>query len=138
MLTFGMLEGIIFGAGFSLLLLAYRASKPRVDPLGRVPGTDIFSSIERHPANQTLPGSLVVRVDGGIFYANAEAVKQRIDALVDAADPPIDRLVIDLDNVSGLDLAALDMLTELGTEGADRGYTLALAGATASVRESLQ
>ena len=136
-LTFGMLEGIIIGAGFSLLLLAYRGSKPRVDVLGRVPGTDDFASIARHPDYQTIPGALIVRIDGGIFYANADAVKNRIETLVAAASPPLTRLVLDLDNVGSLDIAAMDMIGELQESAEQAGYTLELAGATSSVRDLL-
>jgi MFS superfamily sulfate permease-like transporter len=136
-LTFGMLEGIVIGAGFSLLLLAYRSSKPRVDVLGRVPGTDDFASIARHPDYQTTPGTLIVRIDGGIYYANADAVKDRIDELATAADPPITRLVVDLDNVGGLDIAAMDMLNELRESGEQNGYAVEAVGATGSVRHLL-
>lgn len=136
-LTFGMLEGIVIGAGFSLLLLAYRGSKPRVDLLGRVPGTNDFASLARHPDYETIPGTLIVRIDGGIFYANADAVKQRIDELVAAADPPVTRLIVNLDNVGSLDIAALDMLSELHEAAEQNGYTLELVGATSSVRDLL-
>lgn len=136
-LTFGMLEGIVIGAGFSLLLLAYRASKPRVDVLGRVPGTDVFASVVQHPDYETIPGTLIVRIDGGIFYANADAVKNRIEQLVATASPPVRRLVLDLDNVSGLDIAAMDMISELEETAEQNGATLELAGATASVRDLL-
>ncbi len=136
-LTFGMLEGIVIGAGFSLLLLAYRASKPKVDVLGRVPHTDVFASVERHPDYQTTPGTLVVRIDGGIFYANADAVKDRIDELVTTADPAITRLVVDLDNVASLDIAAMDMLEDLHETGEQNGYTVQAVGATATVRQLL-
>ncbi|HET9661121.1 MAG TPA: SulP family inorganic anion transporter [Thermomicrobiales bacterium] len=136
-LTFGMLEGIVIGAGFSLLLLAYRGSKPRVDVLGRVPGTDDFASVERHPDYQTIPGTLIVRIDGGIFYANADAVKNRIDELLAAASPPITRLVLDLDNVGSLDIAAMDMIGELQESAVQNGFTLELVGATSSVRDLL-
>lgn len=136
-LTFGMLEGIIIGAGFSLLLLAYRASQPKVDVLGRVPGTDDYASVARHPEYETIPGTLVVRIDGGIFYANADAVKERIDELIAAAEPPVSRLVIDLDNVGSLDIAALTMLDELRESAAQKDIVLELAGATAEVRHLL-
>ena len=136
-LTFGMLEGIVIGAGFSLLLLAFRASKPRVDILGRVPGTDDFASIARHPDYETFPGTLIVRIDGGIFYANADAVKERIAELTAAASTPVTRLVVDLDNVGGLDIAALDMLAELHDTAEQNGASLELAGATATVRDLL-
>jgi high affinity sulfate transporter 1 len=136
-LAIGMLEGIVIGAGFSLLLLAYRASQPRVDVLGRVPGTDLFASIARHTEYQTTPGTLVVRIDGGIFYANADAVKDRIDNLVADADPPVTRLVVDLDNVGSLDIAAMDMLNELNEAGTQSGYAVQAVGATSSVRQLL-
>ncbi len=88
-LAIGMLEGIVIGAGFSLLLLAYRASQPKVDVLGRIPGTDDFAALSRNSHYQTIDGTLIVRIDGGIFYANADAVKDRIDDLVASANPPI-------------------------------------------------
>jgi high affinity sulfate transporter 1 len=133
-LTFGMLEGIVIGAGFSLLLLAYRASKPRVAILGRVPGTKNFDSIERHPEYETIPGTLIVRIHGPMFYANAAAIKDDIDEFVQAASPPVSRLVLDLDNVSGLDIAAMDMITDLRESAEQSGSTLQLVGATPSVR----
>lgn len=136
-LTFGMLEGIIIGAGFSLLLLAYRGSKPRVDVLGRVPGTRDFASIAQRPDYETIPGTLIVRIDGGIFYANADAVKDRIAQLMAAADPPVTQLVVDLDNVGSLDIAAMDMLGELEESAGQNGATLTLVGATAGVRDLL-
>lgn len=136
-LTFGMLEGIIIGAGFSLLLLAYRASQPRVDTLGRIPGTDDFASIARHPNYETLPGTMVLRVDGGIFYANADAVKDRIDELRTAADTPVTQLVLDLDNVPALDLSAIDMLSSLKSSAQQDGYAFTLVGATGEVRDTL-
>jgi high affinity sulfate transporter 1 len=136
-LTFGMLEGIVIGAGFSLLLMAYRASRPRVDVLGRVPGTDVFASVVRHPSYETIPGTLIVRIDGGIFYANADAVKDHIDDLVTAADPPVTRLVVDLDNVGGLDIAAMDMLNDLHETAEQNGYTVQAVGATSTVRQLL-
>jgi high affinity sulfate transporter 1 len=137
-LTFGMLEGIIIGAGFSLLFLAYRASKPKVDTLGRVPGTNDFASIDRHPNYETIPGTMILRVDGGIFYANADAVKVQIDTLRESADPPVQRLVLDLDNVSGLDLSAADMLASLHSTAEQEGFQLELVGATADLRDTLR
>ncbi|MCC6943782.1 MAG: sulfate permease [Thermomicrobiales bacterium] len=136
-LSMGMLEGIIIGAGFSLLALAYRASKPKVETLGRIPGTDEFASTEGHAEFETIPGTLVARVDGGIFYANAEAVKTHISQLRATADPPIERLILDLDNVPSVDLAAIDMLREIQGEAQEEGFDFVLVGATSGVRETL-
>jgi anti-anti-sigma factor len=105
--------------------------------LGRVPGTDVFASVARHPDYETTPGTLIVRIDGGIFYANADAVKTRVDELAASADPPVTRLVVDLDNVGSLDIAAMDMLNELNEAGTQSGYAVQAVGATSSVRQLL-
>ena len=137
-LTFGMLEGIVIGAGFSLLFLAYRASRPRVDRLGQIPGTTEFGAVDGNVGVVTTPDTVIVRVDGGIFYANAEAVKDRIDDLAWHLEPPITRLILDLDNVPSLDLAAMDMIAKLRQTAEHHGARLVLVGATATVRDELK
>ena len=82
-LAIGMLEGILIGATFSLLSLAYRASKPQIDVLGQVPGADAFGSVTRHPNYAQVPGVLIMRVDGGVFYANADVVQEHILGLIE-------------------------------------------------------
>ena len=64
-------------------------------------------------------------------------MKDSIDTQVNAADPPVEQLVIDLDNVPDLDIAAMDMLSELQESSGEHGYTLKLVGATATVRDLL-
>jgi high affinity sulfate transporter 1 len=137
-LTFGMLEGIVIGAGFSLLFLAYRASRPRVDVLGRIPGADALGSAIRHPEYEQVPGVLITRVDGGIFYANVDTVQERILDLMDEQDPPVQRVIFDFDNVPSIDLAGVEMLKDLREKLDDRGATLTLAGTTGPVRDVLR
>ena len=48
------------------------------------------------------------------------------------------RLVLDLDNVGGLDLAAVDMLASVGAAAKQNGYEFELVGATADVRNTLR
>lgn len=137
-LVFGMLEGIMIGAGFTLLALVYRASKPRVEPLGRIPGTGIFASVLRHPEIERVPGVIVCRVDGDIFYANAEAIKDEILALLQEPESPVERLIVDLSNVPAIDLAGIDMVEELHDDLASRQVSLELAGATGEVRDAVR
>ena len=109
-----------------------------MDTLGQIPGTADFASTARHPDYETIPGTLIVRVDGGIFYANADAVKEQVDTLAWNADPPVTRLILDLDNVPSLDLSAMDMIGELRDEAAEHDSTFVIVGATAPVRELLR
>src|SRR5262249_40679206 len=50
-LVLGILQGILLAALASILLLLARASHPHVAFLGRVPGTNSYSDITRHPEN---------------------------------------------------------------------------------------
>ena len=52
--------------------------------LGREPGTQVFRDLIEHPDDETFPGIVVVRLDGGLFFATAEALEERIRALAAA------------------------------------------------------
>ena len=137
-LTFGMLEGILIGAGFSVLGLIWRISNPRTAILGRIPGTNQFGDLARHPENERLPGVVIFRVDDAIVYPNVGAVKAAVLAEVESAQPPARLVVLDMANTPILDLAGIDMLAELNTDITDRGATLRLAGTTGDVRDALR
>ena len=80
-LVFGTLPGLFLGIAISLLLLIYRASHPHIAVLGKVPGTTgQYGDLERHPENQQLPGIVILRVESGLFFANADAVRQSVRA----------------------------------------------------------
>ena len=57
---------------------------PWMPILGREPGTQVFRDLEEHPEDETLDGVVVLRVDGGIFFATSDALEDRIrTALLD-------------------------------------------------------
>ena len=78
-MMFGTLAGLFFGVLISLLLLLYRASRPPVTELGRVPGpSGHFSDLDRHPDNRRIEGITVLSIEGGLFFANAGPVVREI------------------------------------------------------------
>jgi sulfate permease, SulP family len=75
-LVFDTLPGLFIGIAVSLLLLLYRASRPHVAVLGQVPGADgHYGDILRHPENPQAAGIVVLRLESGLFFANADAVR---------------------------------------------------------------
>jgi high affinity sulfate transporter 1 len=137
-LVFDLLDGILIGAAFSLLAVVWRVSRPKIAVLGRVPGTTQFGDVGRHPENEQIPGVLVVRVEDELFYANVEAVKQRVLDDVAAAEPAARLVVFVLANTPSLDLAGVDMLEELSDQLGERGVTVRLADTTGPVRDVLR
>jgi high affinity sulfate transporter 1 len=71
----GTLKGIVVAIIVSLVALAYQVADPAVYVLARMPGTNVFRpKSEEHPEDETFPGLLMVRVEGRIFFANAEQI----------------------------------------------------------------
>jgi SulP family sulfate permease len=137
-LVFGMLDGILIGIAFSLLTLIERVSFPRLVLLGRVPGTEHYADVARHPENIQIPGVLLFRIDGPLFFASAEAVREDLENAVRRQEQPVRLVVINLEATPIVDLASADMLHALRRELAERGATLRLAGASGEVRDSLR
>ena len=73
-LLLGILQGILLAALASVLMLLARVSQPHVAFLGRVPGTNAYSDLDRHPENEPLRGILAFRPEASVIYVNADAV----------------------------------------------------------------
>ena len=138
-LLLGILQGILLAALASILLLLARVSRPHVAFLGRVPGTNSYSDLERHPENEPLPGVIAFRPEASLIYVNADAVLESVLNRLRAADPVAIRLVVcDLSAAPYLDLAGSRMLHELHAELASRGIALRIVGAHGAVRDLLR
>ncbi|HEY6758037.1 MAG TPA: SulP family inorganic anion transporter [Baekduia sp.] len=136
-LVFDTLPGLFIGIAVSLLLLLYRASAPRVSQLGLVPGSDgQYGDLRRHPENRAPAGVVVLRVEGGLFFANADAVRARV--LGAAGLPGVHAVVLDGEAMPFVDLTAAERLEELGADLERRGVRLLLARDIGSVRDVLR
>jgi MFS superfamily sulfate permease-like transporter len=137
-LLFGMLEGILIAVVVALLMLIGRASRPHTAVLGRIPGTDQFGDIARHPENEQVPGVVVFRVEGAMFFANTLVVHDAILAQIDLEQSPVRLVVLDLSSTPYLDLSAMESIRELDGELAKREIDLRLAETTGPVRDALR
>jgi SulP family sulfate permease len=132
-LAFDTLPGLFIGISVSLLLLLYRASRPHIAVLGRVPGNaEAFGDVERRPEKELIPGIVVLRVEGGLFFANADTVRERV---VRAASEGTRAIVLDAETVPYIDLTAAEMLTELTGTLAEKGVRLVVARELGQVRD---
>ena len=136
-LVFDTLPGLFIGIGASLLLLLYRVSRPRIALLGRVPGTDAqFGDIEQHPKNKVDPAVVVLRVEGGLFFANADALRQRV--LSETGAGGVRAVVIDAETVAFIDVTAARMLRDLNEQLGRGGVRLLVARDVGQVRDVLR
>ena len=137
-LALGILKGVLLAAIVSLLVLLRRASRPHVARLGRVPGTQRYSDLERHPDNETVPGVLIVRVESGLFYFNVSHVRDQVQRYVEEAAGNVRRVVWDLSSSPFVDIAGARLLADVQRELAARDIGLRLVDARASVRDLIR
>jgi sulfate permease, SulP family len=137
-LLLGILQGILLAAAASVLILLARASQPHVAFLGRIPGTNSYSDLARHPENEQLPHVLVFRPEASLLYVNAETVLQAVLERLRSAGPGIRMIVCDLSASPYIDLAGSRMLQLLRGEVAPRGIGLRVVGARGRVRDLLR
>jgi len=137
-LLLGILKGVIVAVLVSLLLLIRRAANPHVAFLGRIPGTRLFSDIERNPDNEAVPGVLAFRVEAALLYFNVEHVRDAVREKIRSMTPPPKLVVCDLSISPTVDLAGARMLAVLDEQLKAEGIRLRLAAAHASVRDILR
>lgn len=115
-----------------------RLSRPSVGVLARDPATGDWGRADRHPGWKAPDDVLVVASGGPLFDPNAFAVKERVLALVDAADPPASTVVVDLLQSTELDVQTANTLGELADALSERSIELRLASLRAPALEVLR
>ena len=135
-LALGVESGVIVGLMLSMGAILWRASRPHIAVLGRIAGTEHFRNITRYPAG-TDPQLLLLRIDAGLFFANVEPVRQKIEEEL-AARPDTRNLVLVLSAVNAIDTSALFGLVELNAMLEGRAIGLHLAEVKGPVMDRLK
>ena len=133
----GTLKGIIVAIIVSLIALAYQVADPPVYVLGRKPGSNVFRPrSDEHPEDETFAGLLLLRLEGRVFFANAEHIAEKIKLLIDEAQPKV--VALHLRGVPDLEYTALKMLIEGEKRQREWGVRLWLVGMNPQVLEVIQ
>lgn len=135
-MALGVEAGILLGVALSLGTLVWRSSHPHMAVVGRVPGTEHFRNVDRHQV-VTEPGLIAVRVDESLYFANASALQDRIEALVQA-DSDARHVLLVCSAVNQIDTTALGVLSELQRSLGQRGMRLLLSEVKGPVMDRLQ
>ena len=124
--VFGTLQGILVAVGISVMTIFYVANHPPIYALGRKPGTDVFRPRSTdHPEDESFPGLLIVRTEGGMTFASAPRIRDGLNDLIDEAKPRV--LLMDLSAVPNLEYTALKLLMNFEERNREAGIALWLA-----------
>jgi sulfate permease, SulP family len=136
-LLVGVLAGVMVGIGLSLLWLISVATRPPMPLLGREPGTQVFRELDEHPEDESLPGVVVLRLDGGLFFATSDALEDRIREVALSA-PDIGGIVLDCGGMDFIDSQGSAKLRDILELTERAGVTLRLARVKPAVHELLR
>lgn len=127
-LLIDVLEGMIIGVLASLVFVVYRSSRPHIASLGRVPGVPgAYSDLTRHPENTPVPGVLIVRLDGQLYYANALTVRDHVKMMIAEMETPPRAVIFDSAAQEVIDVTSTEILRgmfkELHASGSEVYFT---------------
>ncbi len=134
-----VLAGMVLAVMLSVAFVLYRASRPYVAALGRMPGyRATFADVARHPDAEPVPGLVIVRLDAPLYFFNANVAKAQILELVASRQPAPHGMLIDLAATADLDVTTADMLGDLVTDLRARDVEVLLAQVKGAVRDRLR
>jgi high affinity sulfate transporter 1 len=133
----GVLPGIAIAVALSILNVFRRAWWPYDTELGRVEGLEGYHDVHSYPEAQRLPGLVIYRFDGPLFFANAKTFRDEVKQLA-KADPPPAWIVIAAEPVTDVDTTASDVLTELDQTLSAQGISLVFAELKDPVRRKIE
>lgn len=135
-LVAGVETGLVLGVVVSLALFLWRASRPHIATLGLMPGTEHFRNVARHPVRVS-PRLLCLRVDASMFFANARAIEDRINAEV-ASRPELAHVLLQCSAVNDMDASALESLHAVAGRLHDSGIVLHFSEIKGPVMDKLR
>jgi high affinity sulfate transporter 1 len=136
-LLFGVLAGVVIGIGLSLLWLVSVATRPSMPLLGRERGTQVYRELDEHPTDEQYPGVVVLRLDGGLFFATSDALEDRVREVA-LATPDITGIVLDCEGIDFIDSQGSAKMGEVLELASQADVTLRLARVKPAVEEVLR
>lgn len=135
-MVFDILPGLFIGIGVSLVLLLYRSSRPRVAELGELKSQPThWGDRRRHPDALEVPGTVVLRLEAAIFFANAEEIRKEV---IGSIRPDTRAVVLDVETVPYIDVTGVYMLRSLYEELRRRQIRLAVARDVGQVEDMMR
>jgi anti-anti-sigma factor len=132
----GPLAGILLAIALSVLTLIYQANRPPVYEVAYNRAQRVFRKAGENEADETLPGLLLLRVEGRLTFANAENAADKIRPLVEQSKARV--VVLECSAILDIEYTALAALAAAEQRLRERGVTLWLAGVNPGLMPVLQ
>nr|XP_043614591.1 low affinity sulfate transporter 3-like [Erigeron canadensis] len=125
--------GLMIAVAVSFAKINLSALRPRVEELGRLPGTDIFCEVSQYTVAHPVAGVLIIRLNSGLLcFTNANPLRDRILKWVaeekekEAMKTPITGVILDMSSVTNIDYAGIIALEETNKKLLSKGIKLVI------------
>ena len=133
----GVLPGIGLAVGLSILDVFRRAWRPYQAVLGRVAGLGGYADTRGRPGAEYLPGLVMYRFNGPLFFANSNTFRDRVQQFA-TSEPRPRWILIAAEPITDIDTTAADMLAELDRTLNAAGVHLVFAEMHTPVRRKVE
>jgi carbonic anhydrase len=137
-IVFGILQGVLIAAVFSLILIIRNVSSPHVAFLGRIPGTNRYTDIKRHPDNELVPGVLIFRVESSLVYFNVTNIYNTVWSKIKENQDTLKVVIFDLSTSANIDSSGARLIKRLYFNLQKKEITFKVAEAHSEVRDMLR
>jgi high affinity sulfate transporter 1 len=132
-------SGLMLAVFLSLGVVLYRATRPRIAVLGRARGKPHeYVDAARGAEVELVPDLVILRLEAGLFYANANEIRRAVEAEVEKREPTPKGLLLDLGATGFIDLTSIDMLVDLVRELNRQSIVVILARVVGQVRDQME
>ncbi|PKI41337.1 hypothetical protein CRG98_038271 [Punica granatum] len=117
--VFGSIEiGLVVAVTMSLLRVLISVARPRTTALGNIPNSMVYRSIDEYPNATKVPGVLILQINGSIYFANANYLRERItrwiyEEVEDKLKATLQYVILDMSAVGNIDTSGIRMLQEI-------------------------
>jgi sulfate permease, SulP family len=137
-LTLGIEIGIILGMLLSLAAVIYKASRPHIAVLGKVPNTNYYRNVQRFKEVEVRPDVLIVRIDGPIYFANVEYIKNNFDNWIEQKGKELKMIVLNMESVTTIDSTGAHELEDWINTWRKNNIDICISGTKGPVRDILK
>ncbi|XP_047963720.1 probable sulfate transporter 3.4 [Salvia hispanica] len=137
--------GLAIAVGISVFKILLHVTRPNTVPLGNIPGTRVYQSLNRYKEAVRIPSFFILAVEAPIYFANSTYLQERIlrwireeeEWLASHSSNNLKCVILDMTAVTGIDTSGIDLITELRRVLNQRSLKLVLVNPVGSVMEKL-
>lgn len=133
----GPITGVAAAISLSVVNFLRHQWKPHTAELVRVDGVKGYHDRERHPEGRVVPGLLLYRFDGPLFFANARYFRDDLLRRIAERTDDVRCVIVTAEPITDVDVTAAETLREVIDELADRGIDVRVAELKGTVRDKV-